>query len=102
MQTITTDTEVSIPPTVKKCPICKASLTVEIDEWEQDDDGTWYASETGVHCSCSTEPDMFEGDDWEDWFDGHFSMPYVDWMPVDQFIYRWLKRNYRFEMREKV
>jgi hypothetical protein len=84
-----------IPLDVAKCPICGAQIVLEIDAWEQLDDGTWAAAEDGTHVSCTMEPDI-DDDGWEDWFNGHYSMPYVDWMPVDTRVYKWLLTNYRF------
>lgn len=77
------------------CPICGDKLTLEIEEWTEDYDG-WKASETGLTLSCATEPDITD-DDYDEWLDGHFRMPYVDWMPVDAKVYAWLEDNYRFE-----
>ena len=94
MKTISKDSLIKLPDKFK-CPICDAALDMEIDEWEQNDDGTWQASECGVHCNCTTEPDI-DSDEWKDWHRGHWSMPYVDWLPVDAKVYRWLSRHYRF------
>ena len=36
----------------------------------------------------------FEDDDWDDWFHGHYSMPYVDWMPWEQRVLELLNERY--------
>lgn len=77
-----------------RCPICGDRLTIEIDEWTTDWDG-WKASDAGVHTSCNSEPDITD-DNYSNWLDGHYAMPYVDWLPVDNAIYDWLEDNYRF------
>ena len=77
-----------------RCPICGDRLTMEIDEWTTDWDG-WKASDAGVHVSCKSEPDITD-DNYSNWLDGHYRMPYVDWLPVDNAIYEWLEDNYRF------
>lgn len=98
MNTVKDASEVVLPLGKFVCPICGAAVVIDdIDEWEQNDDGSWQVSETGVHVTCETEPD-FDDDSWEDWHSGHWSMPYVDWMPMQEKIYRWLAKNYRFEM----
>lgn len=97
MKTIATDTLITIPDTVAVCPICGAAVTVEIDEWEQLDDGSWVAGECGTHTSCITEPDA-DSSDYENWLSEHFNMPYVDWLPMDSKIKEWLDENYRFDL----
>lgn len=86
--------EVPEVPDIFRCPICGDKLTLDIDAWTSDYDG-WKAEDSGVHVSCVSEPDITD-DDYEDWFDGHYQMPYVDWLPVDQKVYDWLEDNYRF------
>lgn len=86
--------EVPEVPDSFRCPICGDKLTLEIDAWTEDYDGT-KADESGVHVSCVSEPDITD-DDYEEWLDGHFQMPYVDWLPVDRKVYAWLEDNYRF------
>lgn len=81
-----------IPPTIAKCPICGAALVIaEIDEWETE---TGRATEGGIHIECPTEPEM-DSDDWEDWFRGHYSTPYIDWLPVCDVVFRWFDGRYR-------
>ncbi len=77
------------------CPICGAEVELEIDEYEQYKDGSWRASECGVHVDCTTAPPIGSRD-WRSWFHWHWNMPYVYWLPVNERVYRWLRANYRF------
>jgi hypothetical protein len=98
MQTVKTDAIIKVPPEVAICPICGAEVAIEeIDEWEQEDDGTWSAGEHGVKIECSTAPDI-ESDNWDDFFAEHWSMPYVDWLQIEVKVYNWLHQNYRFDL----
>jgi len=98
MQTVATDATIELPPKAK-CPICGEKVVFEGTHcWERDDaDGTWYATEVSINCV--TEPDI-DSEDWEDWHNGHWNMPYVDWLPLTQAVLVWLKRNYRFVIEE--
>lgn len=98
MQTVKTDAVITVPPEVAKCPICGAEVVLEIDSWQQEDDGTWSAEESGVHVDCVREPDDIESDEWEDFDRSHWSMPYVNWLPIQGKVYRWLLQNYRFDL----
>ena len=100
MKTVATNTNIKIPLDVAICPICGADVYVDIDEWEQNEDGTWKVSDCGVHCNCTTEP-AIATDEWEEWFYGHWSMPYVDWLPVDEKVRVWLIQNYRFDIKDE-
>jgi hypothetical protein len=86
--------EVPAIPDSFRCPICGNKLTLEISEWEQNDDGSWQAADS-LYISCVSEPDITD-EDYEDWLDGHYQMPYVDWLPVQTRLYSWLEKNYRF------
>ena len=82
----------AIPAKVAVCPICGAPVVIEdIDEWETE---TGRVTSCGFHINCSTEPDI-DSDEWDDWFKSHWSMPYVDWLPVEMRVYRWFDRCYR-------
>ncbi len=85
-----------IPGYKFKCPKCGDLLTLEIDEWEQLADGTWQISEGGLQLSCASEP-MIGSKKWNDWFNWHFDMPYVYWLPLQMRVLQWLNENYRFE-----
>lgn len=99
MQTIKCDAIIKIPPEIAVCPICGAEVIIEeIDEWEQEDDGTWSAGETGVRLNCVTQPAFEDEDASDDFMASHWSMPYVDWLPISVRVIEWLRQNYRFDM----
>ncbi len=82
--------EIWIPPQAAKCPICGGRLYVSgVDEWETDT-----GRATQITVECESEPDI-DGPDWEDWFSGHYSMPYVDWLPLEEPLLAWFNRHYR-------
>lgn len=97
MLIIDTDAPINVPDEIAVCPICGAAIWVEVTEWEHQPDGTWAVSDCGVYTNCASEPDI-NSDEWKDWHNGHYAMPYVDWLPVDLRITKWLKRTYRFNM----
>jgi hypothetical protein len=86
-----------VPKTVVACPICGDVVTLEITEWSKEYDGSWKASEYGFTTSCLSEPDITD-EGYDNWLDGHFQHPYIDWLPVSEKIMAWLEENYRFEM----
>ena len=88
--------QIDIPESVAVCPICGAKLTSEVDSWTQDENGLWYADP--VKLNCSTEPEDIGSIEWNDWFSGHWSTPYVDWLPLEIEVTEWAKRKYRFEL----
>ncbi len=100
------DSIIQIPETVAVCPYCGGKLTVKLDEWTQNDDGTWIADDT-PHTECQKEPDMTGADnvgvsdDWGEWDDNHSIMPYVYLLPVQLKVGRWINENFRFDMEAK-
>ena len=34
----------------------------------------------------------------QEWFLGHYSTPYVDWLPLEMRVKDWLKQRYRFSV----
>lgn len=93
------DTLPEIPINLAVCPICDQPLIIEdIDEWHT---GTGRVTEGGFHITCSSQPD-FDSDDFDEWIDWHYSMPYVDWLPVQIKVYRWFDKRFRLadEIRE--
>lgn len=98
------DAIIEVPESVAVCPYCKAKLTVQLDEWIQNDDGTYSAGDT-PHTECTNEPefpsDDFDEDAWceFDEFDAsHSVMPYVYLLPIQLKVGKWLNENYRFDM----
>lgn len=95
MITIPRDQPPEVPDSIAVCPICGGSVVIDdIDEWTEDEQGE-YPTDTGLHINCKTEPDI-DGQAWEDWFYSHWSMPYVDWLPLYPKVLKWLVENYRF------
>ena len=88
---------IEVPREVAVCRICDADIVIiDTDEYEKNDDGTWQISECRLHVDCSSAPDI-DSDEWDDWFNGHWGMPYVDWLPVERRVHDWLAANYRFK-----
>ncbi len=81
----------------KLCPYCHGDLTYTANGWEEDDNGLWMADSFDM--DCSTEPDMDNEDDWNDWFNNHSEMPYVYQLPVDEKVKDFINKKYRFDVR---
>jgi hypothetical protein len=89
------DNPPEIPLDLFCCPICGAQVVfVEINEYETE---TGKVTDTGFHVSCTTEP-KFDDPDYDDWLNSHFSMPYVDWLPLEVKIYKWLSAGFRLRL----
>ena len=74
------------------CPICgKTVYLAAVTEWGADDGEII----TGEY-ECETEPDI-DSDEWRDWHNGHYRMPYVDWLPWEYRMLDWLNKNYRYD-----
>lgn len=96
MKVLEPDIYLEIPESVAVCPICKSKLYAHFEAWIEID-GKWKANE--VHLDCVTEPDIEENSfEWECWFESHYSMPYVDWLPVCQHVLEWINQNYEFNL----
>ena len=81
---------VAIPPEVAICPICAARIEV----FGVDDtlDSGVVGEDSSPYIGCVSEPDI-ESPDFNDHMLGHYSMPYVDWMPVQAVVLRWLVKT---------
>lgn len=85
---------INIPTEAFKCPICDEALYIsEIDEWSKDDGENIVPEHFSI--DCVSMPD-FEDPEWEDWHKWHYSMPYVDWLPLEEPIKKWLMDNFEF------
>lgn len=80
------------PADVAVCPICGAPVIVNFDEWKTE---TGMVTKAGFHINCKDEPEMEWQDEWNDWFYGHWSMPYMDWLPLENRLYKWFTARYR-------
>ena len=79
-----------VPAVIAECPICSDVLFIDgVDEWYDEGGQMRLDPEMGVSLDCATEPDI-DDPEWHDWHNGHWSMPYVDWLPVQQRVTRWL------------
>lgn len=78
----------------KLCPYCKGDLTYTCNGWEEDDYGDWI-SDGSFDVECSTMPDI-ESEEWDEWMEQHSDMPYVNQLPVDNAVKRYINKKYRF------
>jgi hypothetical protein len=78
----------------KICPYCGGDLTYRPNGWEQDDEGLWMADSFDM--DCSNEPSMDDEDEWEEWMRIHSDMPYVNQLPVDKAVKKWINKRFRF------
>ena len=73
------------------CPICRAKVHLTgVTEWGTDD-----GEIIGIEYECETEPDI-DSDEWWDWHRGHWNMPYVDWLPWEVRVLKWLNERYHY------
>ena len=80
----------------KLCPYCQGDLTYRANGWEEDENGLYIADSFDM--DCSTEPDMEDEDDWNDWLNNHSEMPYVHQLPVDEAVKKHINSKYRFKL----
>lgn len=81
-----------IPTSVADCPDCGAEIYADVYEavsedgihnWRVDEDGS------GLHIQCTKEDAS------------HYNMPYVDWLPLDEPVIRWLNKYYDFSPQKR-
>jgi hypothetical protein len=78
---------IPIPENVAVCPECGAAIFADVYEISQEADGElWQVWEdgSGLHIQCTQEDDS------------HYRMPYVDWVPIEPQVIRWINNNYDF------
>lgn len=80
----------------KLCPYCQGDLTYTANGWEEDDNGLWMADSFDMNCS--SEPDMEDEEEWNDWMNNHSEMPYVHQLPVDERVKDFINSKYRFDV----
>ena len=85
---------IKVPSEVAVCPICGSAIYTNFDCWVFVK-GEWLVDSCNM--DCETEPEI-DSDEWNRWFAGHYSMPYVDWLPVEKIIVDWINENYCFEV----
>ena len=87
---VRSSTSIPVPRGIAVCPVCGADIVVEhIFEWEYEG-----GKPVSISIECVTEPDI-DSDEWSDWFKGHWSTPYIDWLPINNRVLIWVQRNYR-------
>jgi len=97
-KTISASKVIKLPRRVGVCPACGADLWIDISEWTQLRNGAWIAGECGVMTECTKEPDLAHRKAWMAWYHTHMgTYPPMLWKLSDK-AYRWLRRNYRFEV----
>lgn len=88
--------EITLPESFK-CPICDAAIYIEeVDAWQEDDNGEIKAE--AVKIDCVTFPGFDDHDAFENYMSGHYSMPYVDWMPLEHRITAWVNARYSWQL----
>lgn len=94
---IISDCSEIILPDSFKCPICDAAIQVEeVSEWEEDESGDWKAQ--AVKIDCVTFPGFDDHDAFENYMSDHYSMPYVDWMPLEKRVTKWANERYSWNL----
>lgn len=94
MKVLDTDCPPAVPVQVAVCPICGEPIQItEIEEWETE---TGKVTDCGLRVDCTTAPEyQTNGGDMDAYLRDHWSMPYVDWLPVEEKVLTWLNRHYR-------
>jgi hypothetical protein len=95
-QRLDPDAVLEIPKRVATCPICGGKLYAHFEAWEATGKSSrWRCEEAKL--DCESEPDICDPD-YMDWLNGHYSMPYVDWLPLETELTRWVNRRYWFAL----
>ena len=78
------------------CPYCGGAITASANAWEQDDDGSWYATDLDVNCS--NEPSI-ESRKWWAWDAEHGQGDCNEaWHQLHDRIVRALRSKVRFSI----
>lgn len=97
VKTITSDSEIVLPDSFR-CPICNASIEItEVSEWTRDDGETHWKAEA-VKIDCVTFPGFEDTDAFESFQRGHWSTPYIDWLPLEKRVTGWVNENYNWRL----
>jgi hypothetical protein len=95
-KTIHDASEIVLPDSFK-CPICDAAIFIEeVDAWHEDDDGEMIAE--AVKIDCSTFPGFDDNDEFNAYMRSHWSMPYVDWLPLETIVTEWVNKRYVWDL----
>lgn len=96
VKVISSESEIALPDSFV-CPICGKPLRIEeVSEHEKDDFGNWKA--VAVKIDCTTFPGFDDAEAFESYMRGHWSMPYVDWLPLEKRVTAWVNARYSWEL----
>ena len=88
--------EIALPDSFR-CPICGAAIYIEeVDAWEENEEGEYKAE--AVKIDCVTFPGFENKDAFNAYLQGHYSMPYVDWLPLEKEVTGWVNQRYSWEL----
>lgn len=95
-QRLAVDDFVDIPIYIATCPKCGGSLRAQFEAWEATGKSNrWRCEEAKLECE--NEPDIDDPELME-WLNWHYDMPYVDWLPLETRMTRWINRRYWFDL----
>lgn len=95
VKVISSESEIALPD-LFVCPICGQPIYVsEVNAWTEDEKGDVKA-ET-VKIDCTTAPDIDDAA-FEDYLNSHWSMPYVDWLPLEMRVTEWVNARYSWKL----
>jgi hypothetical protein len=78
------------------CPYCGGEITCSANAWEQEEDGSWIA--TDLDLECSNEPPI-DSKKWAEWDREHGRGDWNHaWHDLHDALIRGLKRRFRFNM----
>lgn len=85
----------TVPLNVQTCPYCtdKASplIVSDIEVMTRDEaTGLWYAEEVTLECEHESEDNP------------HTDMPYVNWLPAQLVVLKWVQDNFDFDIDAKA
>ncbi|MGL5805912.1 MAG: hypothetical protein ACRC11_10790 [Xenococcaceae cyanobacterium] len=81
-----------VPSSLAVCPYCQTTLTANVWEWEDEDDGVYKKISIEVDCDKLPEPDL-EPDRWDDFIRSHEATPFAYWLPIVKRVEKWLDQN---------
>lgn len=89
------DAVLTIPRSLATCPKCDGQLYGHFEAWVQRRDGSWACEE--IKLDCESEP-VISSRKYMDWLNWHYDMPYVDWLPLEVRLTRWVNARYSFDL----
>ncbi len=96
VKVIESDSEIVLPDSFR-CPICGEPIFVmEVSEWFKDENGEWKAED--VLIDCETFPGYEDRRRFNDFQSSHWSMPYVDWLPIRGDVTDWVNEHYSWKL----